>query len=217
MLLRIILPVLLVATIAACSNSGKGNAGFCDTACLNDTIKFIKEDHKLKPYVYISAKNCNADSIIWSYAGKGVNKKMGLEDLLNNKVKLNKNFIKVNIFDTSHAWVMFNDCLTGRGYVLKLPFASDKTIERKSSGINNLDPKFKIEDGLVAYTDRGNIFVRDMATDKQAMMTFGKNLETDYDALHKTIDSVKISRNKIWVKVKINGEWKELQKEISLQ
>ena len=210
--------VLFLAVLAgACNNSGKGDASFCDTACLNDSLKFIKAEHSLKPYVYISAKNCMADTILWSYSGMGINRKMGLHDLLNVSVRLNKSFINSVIYDTSYAWVMFNDCSNGRGYLLKLPYNKSKAIERKSSAINKLDPKFSVEDGLVSYTDRGNIFVEDMATGKQTMMTFGKKLETDYDVIHETIDSVNITRKRIWVKVRIENEWKELEKNIDLQ
>ena len=87
---------------------------FCDTACLQDSIKFIKEDHPLKPYVYISANNCNADTITWSYIDMGINRKLGLPDLVGTAVKLNKDYITCFIKDTSYAWVLFNDCSNGR-------------------------------------------------------------------------------------------------------
>jgi hypothetical protein len=49
------------------------------------------------------------------------------------------------------------------------------------------------------------------------MMTFGQRLEIDYDAIHEYIDSVNITPTKIWTRVKIGEEWKELQKTIELK
>ncbi len=91
------------------------------------------------------------------------------------------------------------------------------TFQRSDRAINNLDPKFSVAEGLIAYTDRGNIFVEEMATGKKAMMTFGEQLQFDYDAIHKTLDSVNISPSRIWVKVKLKRSWKTLEKSITLQ
>ena len=207
--------LLLTFAFGACKSSSSGKT-FCDTACLKDSIKFTG-DHKLKPYVYITASSCIADTLTWSYSGMGVNRKMGIADLLNNSVHINKDYVKCFIKDTAYAWLMFNDCATGRGYQLKLPFNKTATIGRKSSGINGTDPKFSIADNMVAYTDRGNIFVEEMATGKIAQMTFGKALDIDYDAIHEHIDSVNVTSERIWVKVKIDNEWKELEKKIVLK
>jgi len=206
---------MFVFVSGACSSSKP--KPFCDTVCLTDTLKFSNTNYHLKPYVYISVKKCNADTLIWSYDGMGVNRKMDLDDLLGTDIRLNKNFIRCIINDTSYAWLMFNDCSNGRGYLLKLPFDKKKSIGRKSSAINSLDPKFSIDDGLAAYTDRGNIFIEEIKTGKTAMMTFGQQLAIDYEAIHKTIDSVNITPSKIWVKVKIDNEWKTLEKNITLQ
>ena len=210
-----VIAVILVTTFADCKSSS-GPATFCDTTCLKDSLKYTG-DHKLKPYLYISVRDCKPDTITWSYSGMGVNRKMGFEDLMNTTMKLNKDYIRVVIVDTAHAWLIFNDCATGRGYQLKLPFDKVKTIGRKSSGINNLDSKFDVDNSLVAYTDRGNIFVEDIATGKTAMMTFGVATDMDYDAIHETLDSVNVTPSRIWVKVKIDDEWKELEKKIKLE
>jgi hypothetical protein len=113
--------------------------------------------------------------------------------------------------------MLFNDCLTGRGYQVKLPFDKKSNISKKSSGINNFDHKFSVADDLIAYTDRGNIFVEDITTGKKEMMTFGKATDINYDVIHETIDSVNITPARIWVKVKIDGEWKVLEKNITLK
>ena len=215
MLVIPVFAVLLAFSFGACKSSSKPIT-FCDTACLKDSIKFTG-DSKLKPYVYISTGNCMADTLIWSYRGMGVNRKVGLTDFLNTTVHFNKNYIRCMINDTAYAWLLFNDCATGRGYQLKLPFNKTATIGRKSSGINSLDPKFSIAGNMVAYTDRGNIFVEEMATGKTAMMTFGQPLDIDYDAIHEYIDSVNVTPTRIWVKVKIDNAWTELQKNITLK
>ena len=219
--MRFILIALIAVVIGFSFEACKSSSGpklFCDTACIKDTMKFSNDAHPLKPYLYISARNCVADTLIWSYAGMGTNRKSGFADLLNNPdIRLNKNFVKCFIGDTTYAWLMFNDCVTGRGYILKLPYNKTNPIGRKSSAINNTDPKYSVASGLAAYTDRGNIFVEEMATGKKAMMTFGKMVDIDYDAIHNYIDSVNVSPGRIWVKIKIDNDWTTLEKEITLQ
>jgi hypothetical protein len=168
--------------------------------------------------VYFSANGCKVDTIAWSYSGMGINRKAGFADLMGSEIPVNKNFIKAYIRDTAYAWILFNDCTTGRGYQLKLPFNDRDAIGRKSSGINNLDPKFSIDNGMVAYTDRGNIYVEEMSTGKTAMMTFGEAVDQlDYDAIHEYIDSVNVTPTRIWVNVKLKDGWKPLEKKITLE
>ncbi len=219
-IMRLIFIAIFVSALAwgfgSCKSSDAAPT-FCDTACLQDSIKFIKDDHPLKPYVYISANNCNADTITWSYIDMGINRKLGLPDLVGTAVKLNKDYITCFIKDTSYAWVLFNDCSNGRGYSLKIPYNKQENIGRKSSAINKFDPKFDIADGLVAYSDRGNLFVEDMATGKTAMMTFGAKVDIDYDAIHETVDSVHVTPTRTWARVKLGKEWKTFEKNIELK
>ena len=208
--------IILAATFVACKSSS-APPSFCDTACLKDSIKFTKEEHPLKPYVYISAANCIADSLTWSFIDMGINRKMGLPDLVGAAVRLNKDKISCFIKDTSYAWLSFNDCSNGRGYLLKIPFNKKENIGRKSSAINKFDPKFSVAEGLVAYSDRGNLFVEEMATGKTAMMTFGAKVDIDYDAIHETVDSVNVTPTRLWAKVKLGTEWKTFEKNIELR
>jgi hypothetical protein len=216
MRLLIIIPVIGIFYFSSTGCKSSKPKAFCDTSCIKDSIRFTG-DYYLKPYVVISASDCQADTLSWSYDGMGVNRKVGLEDFLNAKVYFNRTHVRCYFNDTAYAWLLFNDCSNGRGYSLKLPFNKTATIGRKSSNINNLDPKFSIADNLVVYTDRGNIYAEDMATGKTAMMTFGKNLEIDYDAIHEYIDSVNVTNNRIWVKAMIDNKWTELEKEITLK
>ncbi|MGZ8517494.1 MAG: hypothetical protein ACXWWD_09095 [Chitinophagaceae bacterium] len=209
--------VMMAWVFSACKSSSSAAPAFCDTSCLKDSIKFIKEEHPYKPYVYISAADCIADTITWSFIDMGINRKMGFPDLLGTVIRLDKDNISCFIKDTSYAWVSFNDCSNGRGYLLKIPFNKKENIGRKSSALNKFDPKFSVADGLVAYSDRGNLFVEEMATGKTAMMTFGAKVDIDYDALHETVDSVNITPSRIWAKVKLDKEWKTFEKNITLK
>lgn len=214
----LILAALVILFAAANQSCKQAEApkNFCDTACLKDSIKF-NSAFKLHPYVYISARNCGPDTLIWSYDGMGVNRKAGFGNLFNAAVNLNPKFVRCVINDTSYAWLLFNDCATGRGFQLKLPYNKSQNFSIKTSGINNLDPKFSVDDKLVVSTDRGNLYVEDMMTGKKAMMTFGKKLDIDYDAIHEYIDSVNVTPKKIWVRVKVDNAWKDLEKTIELQ
>lgn len=217
----LIIPALALFAMAwafgSCKSSPSAPPTFCDTSCLEDSIKFTKEDHPLKPYVHISAANCIADTLIWSFIDMGINRKMGLPDLVGTEVRLNKDNVSCFIKDTSYAWVLFNDCSNGRGYSLKIPFNKKENIGRKSSAINKFDPKFSVAEGMVAYSDRGNLFVEEMATGKTAMMTFGAKVDIDYDAIHETVDSVNVTPTRLWAKVKLGNEWKTFEKDITLK
>jgi hypothetical protein len=147
----------------------------------------------------------------------GINRKMGFADMVGTTVKLNKDNINCFIKDTSYAYLSFNDCSNGRGFLLKIPFDKKVTIGRKASALNAFDPKFDVADGLIAYSDRGNIFVEDVSTGKTAMMTFGEKVDIDYDAIHETVDSVNITPRRVWAKVLLGKEWKTFEKNIELK
>jgi len=208
-LLLIVIIFLNVNT--GCKSSSSGGKTFCDTTCMKDTMKFINDNSSLKPYVFVSPKDCNADMAIWSYKGMGINRKLELP-----AVRLNKDFVRCVINDTSNAWLLFNDCSTGRGFFLKVLY-SKVGGQINPYAINNIDPKFSVSNDLAAYTDKGNVFVEEMSSGKKAMMTFGEQLEFDFTAIHQTLDSVNITPSRIWAKVKLKGGWKELEKKITLQ
>lgn len=210
------LSAMIIALSMGCKSGDKGPQTFCDTACLKDSIKFVG-DHKLAPYVYITASSCMSDSIAWSYKGMGINKKIDIEGLIKRPAHLQPGFVKCFFKDTAFAWLIFNDCATGRGYQIKLPFNKTANIDRRSGGINSTDPKFSITDGLIANTDRGNIFVEEISTGKQAQMTFGEDIGVEFDIIHEYIDSVKITSTHIWAKIKIKDQWVIKEKDIELK
>jgi len=195
--------------LLSCNNSATTKKTFCDTVCMKDSLKFIDNSNPLKPYVYISAKNCNGDTLTWGFRGQNKN-------ILFN-YRLNKDFTRCIIKDTAFALLVFNTCETGRGYFMKFSFGKKASFKKSTTAINNFDPKFVVADGLLVYTDKGNIFAEDIATGKKALMTFGRQLDFDFDAIHETLDSVNVTSNRIWVKVKVKDEWKTLEKNITLQ
>lgn len=205
---------LVVSFVSGCkSGSSDAPATFCDTGCLTDTIRYTAE-HKLAPFIFISTKDCKPENIIRSHKSMSgiLNTGFGFAN-----VNFNKDYIRIIVDDTSAAYILFNDCQTGRGYSIKLPFNKTGTINKRTSAINSFDKKFAVDPHMVAYTDRGNIYVEETKSGKKAMMTFGKALDIDYDAIHEYIDSVNVTPERIWVKVKIENEWKELEKKITLE
>ena len=212
-----ILLLLLTGAIflASCNNGVKDAQTFCDTTCTNDTFKFAG-DHRLKPRVSISVKNCLADSLIWTHDALPADRQMHMGTLLDKLVHINKSAISCFIKDTSYAWVAFNDCLTGRGYLVQLPFDKKQSVRKMSSGINSFDKKFVVPDDLRAYADYSTIYVEDINTGKKELMTFKEEYKIDFDKIHETIDSVNISRNRIFVQLIKNGDKLVLEKKISL-
>ena len=72
------------------------------------------------------------------------NRKMGFSTLVTNTVYMNRSMVDCYIKDTSYAWLKFNDCMTGRGYLMKLPFSKENDLSNYTSALNDFDPAFKI-------------------------------------------------------------------------
>lgn len=216
--MRIALLVLLTSVAAwhfSGCKSASGTVLFCDTTCLQDTLMFKNTSHPLQPYVYISVDDCVPDTIGRGYEGAGVSRKLRFSALLDYpELRLNPSKILGYAGDTSYSYLLFNDCITGRGFAIKLPYAANGRLSVRSSAVNNHDPKFSVAEGLLAYTDRGNIFVEDMNTGKEVMMTFGKALDINYDHIHDYIDSVNITRDRIWTRIKIDDKWEDKEKAV---
>ncbi|MEI9808699.1 MAG: hypothetical protein WDO16_13030 [Bacteroidota bacterium] len=219
--MRIVLSLMFLVLVAlsisftACNSSGP--ATFCDTTCNSDTIRFSIE-HPDKPFVAIGMKNCMPDTITWSHNQLTAKRKLVFSDLTGKEVHINKNFIRFYIKDTSYVWITFNDCINGQGFIIRIPFNKKGDIFRKNGALTSFDPKFSVAENLTAYTDRGNIVVEDMTTGKKGLMTFGRKVETiDYDKIHESIDSVNVTADRVWVKIKIDNEWQVLENKITLK
>ena len=211
--------ILLLSSLisfASCNNKAGDTAKtFCDTTCSSDTFRF-SERHKLNPRVSISVKNCIADSITWTHDALPANRQMHMSTLLGDLVRLNKSALSCYIKDTSYAWVAFNDCVTGRGYLLQLPFNKKESVRKMSSAINSFDKKFVVPDDVRSYADYSTIYVEDVNTGKKEMMSFKEEYKIDFNNVHEVIDSVNISHNRIFVQLIKNGEKVPLEKNISL-
>lgn len=217
MKLLFISAVALVMAFSFGACGGGAAPTFCDTTCNNDSIHFTATN-KAQSFVNISMKDCNPDTITWGHKDLSTNRKMMFADLAGKQVRINRKFVRAHINDTSNVWVMFNDCITAQGFILKVPFNKTDALFRKNSAFNSLDPKYSVDETLVAYTDKGNVFVEDIATGKKATMTFGKMIETfDYTNIHATVDSINVTPTRVWIKIKIDNEWKEMSKTIELK
>jgi hypothetical protein len=217
--MRILLSILVIVTLAfsfgACKSSS-GPAPFCDTTCTKDSLKF-NNDHPLKPYVSISIRNCKPDTITWSHTLLATNRKMGFMYLVGKDVTLNKDYVSCYFKDTSYAWLKFNDCITGRGFLVKLPFDKSGRGSNYTSALNNFDPKFVVADDLIAYYNETTVFVQDLATGVEKRVRISdKPLEIDHNKVHKTFDSVNISRTRVFVNVMLKGELTPIEKSIEL-
>lgn len=122
--------IAIVSMLVSCGGSSSTPATFCDTTCLKDTLKFAG-NHQLEPFVYLSVKDCKPDSIIWSYKGLGSNRKTKFDY---TSTSVNKDYIRCIFNDTSAAFILFNDCLTGRGFQIKLPFSKTENFSMRTSG-----------------------------------------------------------------------------------
>ncbi|HMR92385.1 MAG TPA: hypothetical protein PKC69_08720 [Chitinophagaceae bacterium] len=216
LLLSLATLTLGITCFTSCKSGADAPAAVCDSVCLSDSVKFVKAEHSLQPYVSLSVKDCKADTLSWGYKGSGATS-LSFSSFMEGNMQLNPAAIGCYIRDTSYAWLYFNDCATGQGFMVKLPYNKGHSLSRMTSAITSFDPKFHVDESLVAYSDRGNLFAEEKATGKKATLTFGKRLEIDYAAIHDYIDSVHITPTRMWAKVKIDNEWKELERNIELK
>lgn len=201
----------------SCSNSSKTEKTFCDTTCSNDALRFNGNDPKLQQSLLISMKDCRPDSLTWTYQGATSTRKAPFSDYAAQEVRLNKSAINVAFQDTAGVWISFNDCFTGRGYLVELPYRSGKSTIKTSAALNAFDKKFSVDPDLRAYTDRGNIFVVNVTSGRQAQMTFKENYAgMDFNDIHKTIDTINVTKSRIYVKLLKEGQEVPLEKNISL-
>ncbi len=207
-----------IGLLASCSNNNNAATTaktFCDTACNSDTIVY-KGEHRLHPYVSISQKNCLADTLTWTHDALPSMRQMQISTLLNNSIRVNKAAMSCYIKDTSYAYLTFNDCVTGRGYLLKLPFNKKENINKVTSALTSFDKKFVVPEDMRAYADYSTIYVVDVTTGKEERMTFKEEYDINFNDVHKVIDSINVSRNRIYVKLLKDGKEVPLEKQINL-
>lgn len=201
--------------LASCGNSGDGAQTFCDTACKKDTIRYAAND-QFKTSLTIGLKNCVGDTITWSHDRMNFDKRMSMKDLANQDVRVNEKAMSCVFQDTVQAWLTFNDCITGRGFLFKLPFGKGTGISQITGALNSFDPKFSVEPDLRAYTDRGSIFIINIKTGEQAMMTFKEQYDIDFNKIHDVVDSVHVTSKRVYVELIKNGAEVKFEKSINL-
>ncbi|MFL5787174.1 MAG: hypothetical protein ACJ748_03905 [Flavisolibacter sp.] len=211
----VIFSLFVLILFSSCSNNANTAKTFCDTACKSDSILF-QDKGVLNQSLAISIKNCNPDTLSWTHGKLKTTRQIQLPDFLNQNIKLNRSAVNCIFQDTTCAWLYFNDCISGRGYLLKLPFNKSNDIQKISGALNNFDPKFSVAPNLVAYTDRGSIYVVDAVTGKEAQMTFKEEYPIDFMDIHKVLDSINVTRQRIYVKLIKNGNEVPIEKPIAL-
>ena len=194
---------------SSCNNSADTGTTFCDTTCVNDSIRFNDKEQKLA----ISIKNCNPEAVVWENAT--TKRIIDLFEYLNKEVRLNPSFVNA-AFQDSITWLSFNDCINGRGYLLKLPYSKQQSIGTYKAALNSFDKKFSVDPDLRAYTDGGNIYVVNVTNGNTAEMTFREAYQVDYDNIHETIDSINVAKDRIYVKLLKEGKEVPLEKKASL-
>lgn len=206
-----------VVALASCADNKEAETAevFCDTTCSQDTFKF-NGNHKQKPFVSISVQNCTGDTLTWSHSGLPTSRQMHMGTLLDNLVRLNESAISVHFNEANYAWLAFNDCVTGRGYLMKLPFDKTESINKMSSALNSFDKKFVLADDLRAYADYSTIYVVDVNSGKTEQMTFKEEYKINWNKIHEAIDSINVTHNRIFVQLIKDGQKVPLEKEISL-
>lgn len=215
----LIVPALLsLIIVSSCEDKAVTTVKpFCDTACLKDTLKFANQAHEAVPKLAITPYDCLPDSILWTHRYLATNKKMPLSSLTGRSVRIDSNFVKCYFTDTSHVWIEFNDCNNGRGYVFKLPFNKAVKMTKSTAALTRFNPKFKIADGIVCYSDYTKLYVEDVNTGKIETMEFSKTeLDIDFDNIHASFDSANVTRDRIYLVLLENGQKKPVEKKISL-
>lgn len=206
--------ILVLYLATSCGNNKGTGKTFCDTTCTTDSLHF-KGDNELNPLVEIALSACKADTVMWTHDFSS-SKLLSLRDDLGQDIYMNKSAVDCFIKDTSYAWLQFNDCKTGRGYLLKLPFNKAEERRRISGALTRFDPKFSIDPDLIVYTDRGSVFVENLRTEKKASLSFDKMYKIDFNKVHEMVDSVKVTKDRIFVQMIREGKTIPYEKKISL-
>ncbi|WP_300597218.1 hypothetical protein [Niabella sp.] len=205
--------VALATLLASCGGGAEGttettSSSFCtDSACIKDPLRLGSATPD-KPSVTVSFKDCQIDSILFDN-GKAGNAKIGFAEFFAGRtVKPSKSLFGYEVGEGQGAWLKFNDCATGRGYLIKVPVAKGGSPMKYFSAVNSFDPKFRVSDGLVSYYDNTFLYVEDVQTGKVAktLLTDSGVKGVDHDNVHSFLDSVNISKDHLYAKIKYEGK-----------
>lgn len=213
-ILLLLASALIIFT--SCNNSGKSAKTFCDTNCNTNEVSF-KGDGGFNQSAVLKLNQCLADTLTWFHDRAWNTRQVHVSNFLKKSIRVNPSAIKCYFQDTTMVWFSFNDCMTGRGYLLKLFYSKNDYIQSISGALNSFDPKFSVDNDLRAYTDRGNFYVDNVTNGKRAQMTFKKEYEMDFDNIHKYIDTVDVTKQRMYiVLIDKNGEKIPFEKKIDL-
>ena len=206
-----LLIALAAISFTSCNNSARSKT-FCDTTCGKDNIVLNGDDGSGQS-LGVKINNCKPDTISWS--NKNVTRRISFNEYINKDVRMNPSFVKT-AFQDSCVWLSFNDCVTGRGFMMRLPYSKTEPIDKMTAALNSFDKKFSVDDDLRAYTDGGNIYVVNVKTGNKAEMTFKEDYKMDYDNIHSALDSINVTKSRIYVRLLKEGKKVPLEKNISL-
>lgn len=207
-----LLIILAAISFSSCSNNSATTNTFCDTTCVKDSIA-LNGDAGSGQDLNIRINNCKPDTISWS--NKNVTRRIAFNEYIDKDVRMNPSYVKA-AFQDSCVWLTFNDCFTGRGFMLRLPYSKTDPIDKMTAALNSFDKKFSLDDDMRAYTDGGNIYVVNVKTGNKAEMTFKEAYTMDYNDIHTVLDSINVTKSRIYVKLLKEGKEVPLEKNISL-
>jgi hypothetical protein len=214
--MRFVLLISVAILTFSCSNKEDSAASICDTACNNSTISFSDTTSEFEPSLSITRKNCVADTLTWKYKGMDARRQIQLGGYFDQSIQTQQSAVDCYFNDSSYIWLTFNDCKTGRGYALKLPFDKAQSIKKISSALTRFDPKYAVHEKLRAYAEASGIHVVNVETGAEEFMSFEKEYEVDWNDVHSTIDSINVQPDRIFVRLKDGGSDKDIEKKISL-
>ena len=198
------------------NNSSTAKVPLCDTTCNSEPFNFTGAG-KHNAYVSLTQKDCVADTLSWSSDKMLSKQKMLMASLLDTTVRINKSAISCVINDTSFAWITFNDCISGRGYLLQAFFSDEGRIKKYTSALNSFDKKYVVDDSIRAYCDYSAIYAVNVNTGKKVALYYKEELKKiDFNNLHETIDSINFTRNRLFAIMKRNGNSEQLEKAVKL-
>ncbi|WP_157558234.1 hypothetical protein [Niabella aurantiaca] len=204
--------IAMAALLASCGGSEgateTASSSFCtDSACITEPLR-LGSPTPDKPSVTVSFKDCQIDSIFFDN-GKLGNAKIGFADFFGGRsIKPGKALFGFAFGEGQGAWLKFNDCATGRGYLIKVPVGKGISPMKYFSAVNNFDPKFRVDEGLVSYYDNTFLYVEDISTGKIAktLLTDTGVKGVDHDNVHSFLDSVNIRKDHLYAKIKYEGK-----------
>lgn len=206
----------IVVLLVACNSKEPAPVTLCDKPCVSDTLNFTLQGNEFEPYVKLIPGNCLVDTVIWSSKVIPNKRKLHLSTSLELIPAIDKSTIKCYIRDTNYAVLLFNDCLTRRGFWLKLPLGNSGVTEQSLSAFNNADPRYKVEEGLICYKANNTFFVEDFMTGKKAIVQL-PSPTLEFETMYDVVDSVNVSRGRLFLNLKDGGKTKAFEKNIELK